>query len=281
MKARITPYLHLMRLHRPIGIFLLGWPPLIALWLAAEAHPAWSLVLIFSAGIVVMRSLGCVINDLTDRPFDGEVARTQDRPLVAGTVTPKGAYALCGLLGLIALGLVLLTTWQTVCLSVVGLALTALYPWMKRVMPVPQLVLGAAFAWAIPMAYMAVQRALPLDCWLLFAATLLWTVAYDTLYAMADREDDLKIGVKSSAIFLGRYDRPAVFVMQMGMLLLLCLLGYQQQLQGPFYGAILGGVLFTLWQDQRIKDRAPEVCFQAFLNHQWLGALLFLGVVFG
>lgn len=280
MIAFLKSYFELMRFHRPVGIFLLGWPTVMALWLAAETVPSFDLIVIFISGIIVMRALGCVINDLTDRAFDGHVQRTQNRPLVSGHVTPKGALVLCGVLGIIAVFLVSLTTFETVLLSILGMLLTIIYPWMKRFMPLPQGVLGLAFAWAIPMAFMAQSGQLPLTCWLLFAATIMWTIAYDTLYAMADRKEDLAIGLKSSAIFLGKHDRLAVGLLQMSMLLLFVTIGRMEQLHWPFYVAILGGVLFTIIQDQRIKTRAPQACFQAFVNHQWLGAMLFFGILF-
>lgn len=277
----VAPYIILMRLHRPVGIFLLGWPTLIALWLAGDGSPKPGLVAIFTLGVVVMRSLGCVINDITDRPFDGHVSRTQSRPLITGSVSLAGAYKLVAGLGLLAFILVLFTTRQTVLLSSVGLGLAILYPWMKRIFGVPQFILGLAFAWAIPMVYMAQSGHLPLDCWLLFGATVCWTMAYDTLYAMADKADDLKIGIKSSAIFFGPYDKFAVNILQITTLGLLLCIGWRQQLGIPFYAALVLAAGLSLYQHFQVKHRDPKACFQAFCNHQWLGAALFLGVVLG
>jgi 4-hydroxybenzoate polyprenyltransferase len=277
----MIPYIVLMRLNRPVGIFLLGWPSLMALWLAAGGLPDPRLIVIFILGTLVMRSLGCVINDLTDRPFDGHVQRTQSRPLVTGAVTAKGAYTLCFILSIIACILVLCTNWETVLLSTVALGLTIVYPWMKRFFGAPQLILGLAFSWAIPMAYMAQSGTLPLDCWLLFIATVSWTIAYDTLYAMADKADDLKIGVKSSALFFGDNDKIAVNILQIITIALFVFIGWRQQLNGYFATAIVFAVLFTLYQQYLIRDRNPTACFQAFLNHQWLGAGLFFGIFLG
>ena len=220
---RLRRYAKLIRLDRPIGIFLLMWPALWALWIAGEGHPPWRVVLIFIVGVVLMRSAGCAINDYADRDFDGRVTRTRERPITAGLVSPKEALAVFLVISLLAFALVLLLNWQTVALSVVALALAVIYPFMKRYTYVPQLVLGAAFGWAVPMAFMAVTGSVPFIAWWLFGATLLWALIYDTEYAMVDREDDLKIGIKSTAILFGRHDRLIIGLLQ---LLLLALLGW-------------------------------------------------------
>jgi 4-hydroxybenzoate polyprenyltransferase len=204
---RLSAYALLMRLHRPIGSLLLLWPTLIALWLASKGEPDWHLVWVFMLGVIVMRSAGCVINDICDRHIDGHVARTEQRPLVTGKVSLKEACWLFGALLLFAFFLVCLTNRLTLILSLGGAFLASCYPLMKRYTYFPQVILGAAFGWAIPMAYAAHSQSFPLDCWILYAATILWAVAYDTLYAMVDKKDDLKIKVKSTAIVFGQFDK--------------------------------------------------------------------------
>jgi len=278
-RGRLRNYYLLVRLHRPIGTFLLMWPALWALWLAGQGHPPWSVVLIFVLGVVLMRSAGCAINDFADRHFDGHVARTNQRPLATGAVSPAEAVGVFVVLSLIAFALVLLLDWRTVALSTVAVLLTLVYPFMKRFTHVPQLFLGAAFGWAIPMAYMAVAGAIPVSAWLLFIATLIWALVYDTQYAMVDREDDLKIGIKSTAILFGVWDRLAIGLLQVLMLGLLLGIGLDAG-RGAWY---LGGLAFAaglgVYQQWLIRRREPRACFQAFLNNNYFGLAVFVGLV--
>ena len=275
---RWLPYIHLMRLHRPIGIFLVLWPTLWALWLAGEGQPSIANVIIFTLGAVVMRSAGCVINDYADRNIDGEVERTRERPLATGALEPKQALLLFAGLCFVALCLVMLTNAMTIYLSVGGLALAAIYPYMKRHTYLPQVFLGAAFAWAVPMAYAAEIESLPPLVWLIFLATVLWTVAYDTIYAMVDRVDDLIIGVKSTAILFGKSDRAIIAFLQVMTVLCLCLIGDQAGL-GQFYflGVVAASCLFV-YQQHLIRFRYREECFRAFLNNNWVGMIVFFGL---
>ena len=271
-------YLKLARLNKPIGIYLVLWPTLWALWLAAEGVPSFKVLVIFVVGVILMRSAGCVINDYADRKFDGHVERTQDRPLVTGLIPPKNALIFFGLLCLIAFLLVLQTNALTIYLSFGGLALAFCYPFMKRYTYLPQVVLGAAFAWSIPMAYAAETGQLPPLVWLLYTANVLWTVAYDTMYAMVDREDDLKIGVKSTAILFGSADKTIIACLQILAILTFCLIGDQAKL-GLFY--FLGLALaagFFLYQQHLIRHRYRAECFQAFLNNNWAGMAIFAGI---
>jgi 4-hydroxybenzoate polyprenyltransferase len=272
-------YVYMVRLHRPIGIFLLMWPALWALWLAGEGHPPWHVVLIFVLGVVLMRSAGCAINDFADRDFDGHVARTKQRPLATGVVSPQEAVAVFVVLSLMAFGLVLFLSWGTVALSVVAAVLTVLYPFMKRFTHVPQMFLGAAFGWAIPMAFMAVTQTIPFYAWVLFGATLIWALIYDTQYAMVDREDDLKIGVKSTAILFGSWDRAAIGLLQASMLVILAWIGVEAG-RGVWYGAGLAVAAgLSVYQQWLIRHREPGPCFEAFLNNNYLGMAVFAGLV--
>ncbi len=277
--SKFRAYLQLIRFDRPIGTLLLLWPTLWALWLAAEGPPAGHLLGIFVLGTFLMRSAGCIINDLADRSFDGAVQRTRDRPLVTGAVAPGEALALCAGIGLLAFVLVLFTNALTILLSFAGVALAACYPFMKRHTHLPQLVLGAAFSWGIPMAFAAVRGELPAMLWLVFVANLLWTVAYDTEYAMVDREDDIKIGIKSTAILFGEMDRSMVAVLQALTVLALLLVGMRFGLGLYFYlGLLLAAGLFV-YQQYLIRERRPEGCFKAFLNNNWAGAAVFGGLL--
>ena len=278
-RQRLAAYALLVRLNRPIGILLLLWPTLWALWIAGAGNPPWEVVLIFSLGVVLMRSAGCAINDFADRHIDGRVERTRERPLATGLVRPREAVAVFLLLSLIAFGLVLLLDWQTVALSTVAVALAALYPFMKRYTHLPQLVLGAAFGWAVPMAFSAVTGAVPLLAWLLFAATLTWALVYDTEYAMVDRDDDLKIGVKSTAILFGRHDRLIIGLLQLLMLGLLAAVGRLAGLGLFYYAALAGAAAMGIWQQYLIRDRQPAGCFKAFLNNNGFGMLIFVGLL--
>jgi 4-hydroxybenzoate polyprenyltransferase len=279
-RERLRAFVHLVRLHRPIGIFLLMWPALWALWLAGEGEPPWPVVLVFVLGVVLMRSAGCAINDFADRDFDAHVARTRERPLAVGLVSPAEAVMVFLALSLGAFALVLLLNWQTVALSVVALVLTLIYPFMKRFTHVPQLFLGAAFGWAIPMAFMAVTEAIPTLAWVLFAATLIWALIYDTQYAMVDRADDRKIGIKSTAILFADWDRLAIGLLQALMLGILVWVGFTAGRGLWYFGGIEVAAAFAVYQQWLIRKRDPAGCFQAFLSNNYLGMAVFLGLVF-
>lgn len=276
---RFTPYAQLMRLDRPIGTLLLLWPTLWALWLAADGWPSPKLLFIFCAGVFVMRAAGCVINDFADRHLDGHVQRTANRPLATGRATPLQALVLFVGLCFIALLLVLETNLLCLQLAFGGLALAIVYPFMKRHTHLPQVVLGAAFSWAIPMAWAAQSGELNQACWLLFLANLLWTVAYDTQYAMVDREDDLKVGIKSTAILFGSADNLMIALLQGLFLISLLLLAQLQQLGGYFHLGLVGALLLFIWQARLTRHRQPEHCFKAFLCNNAVGALIFAGLV--
>ncbi|MDX1451433.1 MAG: 4-hydroxybenzoate octaprenyltransferase [Oleiphilaceae bacterium] len=271
-------YFRLARFDRPIGTFLVLWPTLWALWLAAEGVPSLKNLVIFTLGAIVMRAAGCVINDYADRDFDGHVERTKDRPLATGRISPRNALIFFAALCLIALVLVLQTNTLTIYLSFGALALASAYPFMKRYTYMPQVVLGAAFAWAVPMAYAAETNSLPSHIWLIYLATVLWTVAYDTLYARVDREDDLKVGIKSTAILFGEADRAIIALLQLMVLLVLALVGDQLQL-GQFYylGLVVVSTLFV-YQQHLIRLRYRHECFRAFLNNNWVGLAIFVGI---
>lgn len=278
---KLRLYAQLIRLDRPIGIYLLLWPTLWALWLAAQGFPDLKLLLIFVAGVVLMRSAGCAINDYADREVDPHVARTQTRPLAAGLISAQEALWVFAVLAGAAFLLVLLLNWQTIALSVVAVLLAASYPFMKRWHHLPQVHLGAAFAWAIPMAFSAhTGTAPPLSAWLLFLATLLWTTAYDTMYAMCDRDDDLKIGVKSSAILFGQHDRLIIGILQTLTLLLLGVVGWLNQLGSLYWLGLVLAAGFALYQQWLIRTREPQASLQAFLNNHWFGMVVFLGLAF-
>ena len=278
--STLTDYLDLTRLNKPIGTLLLLWPTLWALWLAAQGWPEWQLIVIFSLGVLCMRSAGCVINDYADRKVDGHVARTRNRPLPSGRVSEKAALSLFALLVLISFGLVLMTDWGTVLLSFVGLALAALYPFMKRYTHLPQLFLGLAFSWAIPMAYHAQGGSLTdVTLWLLFGANILWTIAYDTYYAMVDRPDDLKIGIKSTAILFGKHDLRIILSLQALTLLLLLWLGLIEQFKVPYFISLIICMLLFFKQYWQARTRNPQACFNAFLDNNRIGFCLFVGIV--
>lgn len=272
-------YCRLMRIDKPIGSLLLLWPTYWALWLAGGQVPSLKLLVVFTLGVFFMRAAGCVVNDFADRRVDGHVKRTAQRPLPSGAVTEKESKALFVILVLISFGLVLTLNAMTIWLSVAGLALAWVYPFMKRFTHLPQVVLGMAFGWSIPMAYAAVSESLPLSCWLLFLANICWTVAYDTQYAMVDRDDDLKIGIKSTAILFGRFDKLIIGLLQLATLLLMVWIGYLNQLSGTYYwGILLAGALF-IHQQKLIAQRERMPCFQAFLNNNYAGLVLFIGIV--
>ena len=275
----LWPWLQLMRLDRPVGTLLLLWPTLWAVWIAGDGAPSLRTVIVFVLGVIVMRAAGCVINDVADRHIDGHVTRTRERPLATGAVTARQALALFAGLVAIAFVLVLFLNTFTILLAFGGLALAVLYPFMKRYTHLPQVVLGAAFSWAIPMAFAAETGNVPAIAWLLYTANLLWTVAYDTEYAMVDRDDDLKIGVKSTAILFGEMDRLMIAALQTLALFALWLLGRQLGF-GAFWqaGLVLAAGLFA-WQHWLIRDRHRDGCFKAFLNNQWVGLTLFTALL--
>ena len=277
MKHNWKAYAQLMRLDKPVGIYLLLWPTLWALLMAAQGLPPLEITVIFVAGVVVMRSAGCVINDYADRNVDGRVKRTTQRLLATGEATPKQALQLFGALIVIAFILVLFLNWQTIALSVVALMLAASYPFMKRYTHLPQVVLGAAFGWSIPMAFMAVQETVPTYAWWLFIANLLWTVAYDTMYAMVDRDDDLQIGVKSTAILFGKNDVLIVMLLQACALIILWCIGCTINATWPYYTAVLFSALLCVRQYQLIKRRQREGCFTAFIENHYIGLAITLG----
>ena len=279
MKERIIQYALLMRMHQPIGTLLLLWPTLWALWLAGAGKPDAAVVLVFVAGVFVMRSAGCVINDYADRKIDPHVRRTMNRPIASGKVRPAEAIGLFAALCLIGLGLVLTLNDLALKYSFAGAALAASYPFMKRWTHLPQVHLGIAFGWGIPMAFAALTNETPPLAWLMLTGVVAWAVAYDTMYAMVDREDDLHTGVKSTAILFGDADRVFIGASQIAVLTVLVLAGRQAGL-GVFYNAAvaLSAGLF-LYQQHLIRSREPAACFKAFLNNHWVGALVFGGIV--
>ncbi len=279
MKERIIQYTLLMRTHQPIGTLLLLWPTLWALWIAGAGKPDAAVVLVFVAGVFVMRSAGCVINDYADRKIDPHVRRTMNRPIASGKVRPAEAIGLFAALCLIGLGLVLTLNDLALKYSFAGAALAASYPFMKRWTHLPQVHLGIAFGWGIPMAFAALTNETPPLAWLMLTGVVAWAVAYDTMYAMVDREDDLHTGVKSTAILFGDADRVFIGASQIAVLTVLVLAGRQAGL-GVFYNAAvaLSAGLF-LYQQHLIRSREPAACFKAFLNNHWVGALVFGGIV--
>ncbi len=279
LHPRAEAFIHLMRLDRPIGIYLLLWPTLWALWVAAEGVPSLGNLLIFTLGVILMRSAGCAINDFADRHFDGHVSRTQHRPLVSGRVSAREALVLFAVLVGLSFLLVLFTNANTVWLSFGGAALAACYPFMKRHTYYPQVVLGAAYSWGMPMAFMAETGTVPAEAWLLYLANLLWTVAYDTYYAMADREDDLKIGVKSTAILFGDADRVIILTLQGLALVCLLLAGSKFSLGLCFHLGLAGAAACFLWEFVSTRQRDAASCFAAFLHNHWAGLLILLGLV--
>ncbi len=270
--------LQLMRANRPIGTLLLLWPTLWALWLAAGGMPDIALLVIFVLGTFLMRSAGCVINDLADRHWDGGVQRTRNRPLVTGAVSVGQARALFVFLLLAAFGLVLLTNALTVKLSFVAAALAAIYPFTKRFTHFPQVVLGAAFSFGIPMAFSAQTGTLPPALWLIYLGNLLWTVAYDTKYAMVDRDDDLLVGIKSTAVYLGEHDRWVIGLLQVGFLLCMGAVGTSFAMGAGYYAGLAVAGALCAYHQYLIRDRGREACFRAFLHNNWVGAAIFAGI---
>ena len=273
------PWIQITRMDKPVGSYLLLWPTFWALWLAAEGTPSLANLIIFTLGVFLMRSAGCVINDFADRKVDGHVKRTCDRPLATGALTPKAALSGFAILCVVAFALVLLTNTMTVLLSFGGVVLAFIYPFMKRHTHLPQLFLGAAFSWAIPMAFAAEASALPVALWLIYAANLCWTVAYDTYYAMVDRDDDLKIGVKSTAILFGDLDLHMIGLLQLMNLGCLALAANQFDLNWPFYLSLIVGAAFLGWQLWQARHRDRESCFRVFRQSHWYGVIIWAGLI--
>lgn len=277
-RQRAWLYARLARLDRPIGNFLLLWPTLWALWLAAGGMPRVDVLVVFVLGVLVMRAAGCVINDYADRDFDRHVKRTRERPLTTGAVSEREALLLFFALCLTAFGLVLLMNRLTVLLSLVGVVIAATYPFMKRYTHLPQIHLGAAFGWAVPMAFAAQTGTVPVMAWWVFAATVIWATIYDTQYAMVDRDDDIKIGIRSTAILFGRHDRLIIGLLQLVLTGLLLWIGVQAELGLLWFaGVVVGGGLFV-WQQWLIRHRERADCFRAFLNNNIYGGIIFLGL---
>jgi 4-hydroxybenzoate polyprenyltransferase len=272
-------YWRLMRLHRPIGIWLLLWPTLWALWIASAGRPDEKVFLIFVLGTIVVRSAGCVINDFADRKIDPHVTRTADRPLATGEVAPVEALLLFAALMLIGLGLVLTLNPLTVTFAIAGAAITVIYPFTKRFLSTPQFVLGVAFSWGVPMAFAATVNDVPRVGWLLFLATVIWVVVYDTQYAITDRPDDVKIGVRSTAILFGDLDRAFIAGLQVLLLASLVLVGRSADLGAWYYGGLGAAALFCAYQAYLIRERDLVQSFRAFLNNAWLGGAIFAGIL--
>ncbi len=272
-------YWLLARFDKPIGTLILLYPALWALWIASDGQPNLLVLIVISLGVIVMRAAGCVINDYADRDFDPHVERTQQRPIAAGHITPKAALIFFTALCLLAFGLVLLLNTFTILLSFIGAFLAASYPFMKRYTQLPQAYLGVAFGWAIPMAFAAQLNEIPTVAWVLYAAVILWALVYDTMYAMVDKEDDLKIGVKSTAILFGNYDRHIMGALQIVIVLLLVLVGKIQDLGGFYYVSLIAAAGFSIYQQTLIFHREKSACFKAFLNNNWFGLVVFIGLV--
>jgi 4-hydroxybenzoate polyprenyltransferase len=277
--SQVRNYGKLMRVDKPVGTWLLMWPTLWALWLAGEGTPDQGLFLVFMAGVFVMRSAGCVLNDFVDRKIDPYVERTRTRPLATGAVTPFEALTLFVALGLVAVGLASMLNELAQMLAIVGGALTFAYPFIKRYVSIPQFVLGAAFGWAVPMAFAAQTGGTPELAWLVFGTALVWAVIYDTFYAMVDREDDRKAGVKSTAILFGEVDLFVIAGLQGLMLLALVLIGYRAELSAWYYGSLVIAAGMMGWHLWLARDRQPASCFEAFLKNHYIGMVVFIGIV--
>lgn len=278
---RLHAYAHLIRLDKPIGILLLLWPTLWGLWLAAAAMPDWQVLVVFVLGTVLTRSAGCAINDYADRNFDGKVARTRDRPIVAGLIAPKEALWVAAILGLLAFALVLTMNLLTVALAVVAALIAAVYPFTKRFIAVPQAWLGIAFGFGIPMAFAAQTGTVPAIAWALLVANVFWTIGYDTEYAMVDREDDSKLGIQTAALTFGRYDVAAVMACHAIFLLLMLGIGWRTGLGTYYFLGLSVAALLSAYQFLLIRERDPARCFRAFRNNNWVGLAVFLGVAAG
>ena len=279
LMKKLDAYQRLMRLDKPIGTFLLLWPTLWALWFASQGHPDWCLVVIFTLGTFLMRSAGCVMNDIADRNFDGHVARTHRRPLVSGEVSVKEALILAAGLSLVAFSLVLTLNGLTILLSFPALLLAITYPLTKRFFALPQAYLGIAFGFGIPMAFAAVQNAVPFEAWLMLLANVCWSLAYDTEYAMVDRKDDLIIGIRSTAITFGRFDVALILCFYIAMLAMMAFVGHLLNVHWPYHVSLIGALGVVFYHYQLIKHREEAGCFKAFLHNNWLGAVLFVGIL--
>ncbi|MEY3190680.1 MAG: hypothetical protein RIS10_797 [Pseudomonadota bacterium] len=276
---RLKQYWLLTRFDRPIGILILLWPALWALWVASDGRPDLGVLTVICLGVVLMRAAGCVINDYADREFDPHVARTKQRPIAAGKVKPKEALWIFVVLCLCAFGLVLTLNIFTILLSFIAAFLAASYPFMKRYTQLPQAYLGIAFGWAIPMSFSAQTNYIPLVAWVMYLAVVLWALVYDTMYAMVDKEDDLKIGVKSTAILFGSYDRHIMAFLQLIIIGLLIIVGQMKYLSWPYYGGILVATGLFVYQQKLIYYRDKNQCFKAFLNNNWFGMVVFIGLL--
>jgi 4-hydroxybenzoate polyprenyltransferase len=276
---RLKQYWLLSRFDRPIGILILLWPALWALWVASDGRPDLGVLTVICLGVVLMRAAGCVINDYADREFDPHVARTKQRPIAAGKVKPKEALWIFVVLCLCAFGLVLTLNIFTILLSFIAAFLAASYPFMKRYTQLPQAYLGIAFGWAIPMSFSAQTNYIPLVAWVMYLAVVLWALVYDTMYAMVDKEDDLKIGVKSTAILFGSYDRHIMAFLQLIIIGLLIIVGQMKHLSWPYYGGILVATGLFVYQQKLIYYRDKTQCFKAFLNNNWFGMVVFIGLL--
>ncbi len=272
-------YAELIRFDKPIGVYLLLWPTLWALAIAGQGSPDLWVLLVFVVGVFLMRSAGCAINDYADRDIDRHVARTKERPLTSGRISEKEVLLVFVVLSLLAFSLVLSLNRFTVWLSIGGLLLAATYPFMKRLHYLPQVHLGAAFGWAVPMAFAAETESLPKQAWLLYVAAVIWAVTYDTMYSMADREDDVKIGLKSTAILFGEYDRAIVGLFQALMILTLWLTGSELGFSEPYFYALGLASVLMIYEQYLIVYRVPENCFRAFLHNHWIGAIVFFGIM--
>ena len=279
LARRLDAYERLIRLDKPIGAMLLLWPTLWALWLASFGRVHADMLIVFVVGTFLMRSAGCAVNDFADRAIDPHVERTRARPLAAGEIAPREALAVGAVLAASAFGLVLFLNAFAIVLSFAALAIAIVYPYVKRVFPLPQLWLGVAFGFGVPMAYAAIQNRLPLECWLLLAANVFYTFAYDTEYAMVDRNDDARLGVRSSALTLGRWDVTAVMASYAAMLVLLLVVGLRLSLSWWYYAGLVVTAGLAAYHWRLIRDRSREGCFRAFLHNNWLGAAVFAGIV--
>ncbi|WP_439590342.1 4-hydroxybenzoate octaprenyltransferase [Hydrogenophaga sp.] len=281
MKNKLALYLDLIRWNRPAGWLLLLWPSLSALWIAADGFPGWHLLTVFVLGTILMRSAGCCTNDVADREFDRHVKRTAQRPVTSGRVSPREALVVGAVLALAAFGLVLTTNAFTVKLSFAALAIALIYPYAKRFVSMPQAVLGVAFSFGVPMAFAAVQAQVPVLAWVLLAGNLFWVLAYDTEYAMVDRDDDIRVGMKTSAITLGRYDVPAVTAFYLVFLTVWTVALWTRVNLWVWAPMLVVALAQVVWHFQLIKDRTREGCFKAFRLNHWLGFTVFAGVVLG
>ena len=274
----MNAYIRLMRLNKPIGTYLLLWPTYWALFLSAKGWPDIDLLIIFTLGVLVMRSAGCVINDYADRNIDQNIARTKDRPLITGEVSPESALRLFAFLLIIAFGLVLLTNALTIKLSLIALALATLYPFTKRWTHLPQVVLGVAFGMSVPMAFSAQTGTIPVSAGWIFLATILWTLIYDTFYAMADRDEDIKIGVKSTAILFEKYDQIFITFLQILLIIVFVVIGNLFDLRPIYYFSLVIILIFMIYHQFLMKKRQKELFFKAFLNNNFIGMTAFIGI---